>query len=255
MTLYGVPRRPRQRGTAIALGFVIVVAVLVVVGIGTAVAVWAVASPSAGAPPAGGAAIEVTGPTSAGTPTRDKPPAAPSRTTSETRPGTFHAAQGSSPRVGGGRVYRYRVEVEDGIDIDPDDFARDVDRILADPRGWTAAGRWGFRRVPGSADFVVKLAVPDTVDRVCGQYGLDTDGEASCRGGANVIINLKRWTQATPAYADDVAMYRHLVINHEVGHFLGFSHAQCPGPGKLAPVMQTQMYGLHGCKRNAWPYP
>jgi hypothetical protein len=153
-------------------------------------------------------------------------------------------------------VYSYRIEVEKGIDINPEDFAGRVDQILADPRGWTASGRWGFRRVPAApADFVVKLATPATVDRICGQYGLSTDGEASCRGGPNVIINLKRWTQATPAYADDVAMYQHLVINHEVGHFLGFNHAQCRGSGQLAPVMQTQMYGLHGCKRNAWPYP
>ena len=235
MTRYGEPRRPRQRGTAIALGFVIAVVVLVALGMGTAVAVWAIDRPAGGAPPGDGASIEVTGATDGGT--------------------SFHAARGSGPRVGQGRVYRYRVEVEDGIDIDPEDFAREVDRILADPRGWTASGRWGFRRVTGDADFSVKLSVPATVDRICGRYGLDTDGEASCRGGADVVINLKRWTEATPAYADDVAMYRHLVINHEVGHFLGFSHAQCPGPGRLAPVMQTQMYGLNGCKRNAWPYP
>jgi hypothetical protein len=102
---------------------------------------------------------------------------------------------------------------------------------------------------------VVELSAPETVDRICGQYGLDTEGEAFCRGGENVIINLKRWLLAIPAYDGDVGMYRHLVVNHEVGHFLGHRHVPGPAAGEPAPVMQTQMYGMNGCRPNGWPYP
>ncbi|MEJ3748342.1 DUF3152 domain-containing protein [Actinomycetes bacterium KLBMP 9797] len=170
--------------------------------------------------------------------------------------GTFRRASGSAERVGTGRVLRYRVEVERGVDEDPEEFAEWVDRVLADERGWTARGKWAFQRPrAGNVDFVVKLATPDTVDKVCGAAGLDTDGEVSCRAGPKVMINLKRWLLGIPSYNGDVDMYRHLVVNHEVGHFLGHKHVSCPGPGRPAPVMQTQIFGLGGCVPNAWPYP
>jgi hypothetical protein len=85
-------------------------------------------------------------------------------------------------------------------------------------------------------------------------HGLSTEREASCRGGEHVVINLRRWLRGIPAYRGDVDSYRHLVVNHEVGHFLGYHHMDCPEEGGYAPVMQAQMYGLHGCEPNAWPY-
>lgn len=193
-------------------------------------------------------------------PVRHTSPASPSASPSPRIPregaGTFRRASGSAERVGTGRVLRYRVEVERGVDEDPEEFAAWVDRVLADDRGWTARGKWAFQRPrAGNVDFVVKLATPGTVDRVCGAAGLDTGGEASCRAGPNVMINLKRWMLAIPAYDGDVDTYRHLVVNHEVGHFLGHKHVPCPGRGRPAPVMQTQMYGMNGCVPNGWPYP
>jgi hypothetical protein len=68
------------------------------------------------------------------------------------------------------------------------------------------------------------------------------------------MVNLKRWLLATQYYTHDVASYRALIINHEVGHFLGHGHAGCPGPGQPAPVMMQQIKGLHGCRTNVWPY-
>jgi hypothetical protein len=184
------------------------------------------------------------------------PPTTPPPTFPQSGEGTFRKADGSAKRVGTGRVLRYRVEVERGLDEDPAEFARWVDRILADKRGWTATGRWAFQRpASGPVDFIVRLSTPDTVDRICGSYGLDTGGEVSCRGQENVIINVKRWLLAIPAYNGNVDMYRHTVVNHEVGHFLGHKHVNCPGKGKPAPVMQTQIYGMHGCVPNGWPYP
>ncbi|WP_217140045.1 DUF3152 domain-containing protein [Streptomyces sp. AC627_RSS907] len=171
-------------------------------------------------------------------------------------PGTFATAGGDGDRVGGsGRTLTYVVQVEDGIGISPRDVATEVERVLADERGWTADGKVGFRRVSGGAsDFRVRLATAATVDDICGQYGLDTGGEVNCNVGQDVMVNLKRWLLATEYYADDVTSYRALIINHEVGHFLGHGHVGCPGPGRPAPVMMQQIKGLHGCRTNVWPY-
>jgi hypothetical protein len=171
-------------------------------------------------------------------------------------PGTFTTAGGGGERVGGtARVLTYRVQVEDGIGLSPDDVAAEVDKILADPRGWTADGEVGFRRVSGdTSDFRVRLATAGTVDDICGRYGLDTGGEVNCNVGQDVMVNLKRWHLATQYYADDIPAYRALIINHEVGHFLGHGHETCPGDGRPAPVMMQQIKGLHGCEPNVWPY-
>ncbi|MGW5569356.1 DUF3152 domain-containing protein [Streptomyces tendae] len=171
-------------------------------------------------------------------------------------PGTFATAGGGGELVGGsGRTLTYVVQVEDGIGIPAQDVAAEVERVLADERGWTADGKVGFRRVSGGAsDFRVRLATAGTVDDICGRYGLDTGGEVNCNVGQDVMVNLKRWLLATQYYADDVTSYRALIINHEVGHFLGHGHECCPGAGRPAPVMMQQIKGLHGCRTNVWPY-
>ncbi|MFD8351240.1 DUF3152 domain-containing protein [Streptomyces coelicoflavus] len=171
-------------------------------------------------------------------------------------PGTFATADGGGDRVGGsGRTLTYVVQVEDGLGIPAREVATEVERVLADERGWTADGKVGFRRVSGGAsDFRVRLATAGTVDDICGQYGLDTGGEVNCNVGQDVMVNLKRWLLATQYYADDVTSYRALIINHEVGHFLGHGHEGCPGAGRPAPVMMQQIKGLHGCRTNVWPY-
>ncbi|QFR02523.1 DUF3152 domain-containing protein [Streptomyces phaeolivaceus] len=172
-----------------------------------------------------------------------------------TGPGTFTKASGGSAKVGKGTPLRYRVEVEDGLSLSAARVADEVESVLADPRGWTADGESAFQRVSGGAtDFVVKVATPGTVDDVCGRFGLNTRGEFNCNVGDNVMVNLERWELATPVYADDVTAYRALIINHEVGHFLGRGHVTCPGAGKPAPAMMQQIKGMKGCVPNVWPY-
>ncbi|WP_314224361.1 DUF3152 domain-containing protein [Streptomyces zaehneri] len=170
-------------------------------------------------------------------------------------PGTFTTASGSSAKVGKGTALRYRVDVEDGLSLSAAAVARQVEIILGDRRGWTADGRSAFQRVSGgTTDFVVRVATPGTVDKICGEYGLDTGGEVNCNVADNVMVNLKRWLLATPVYAKDVTAYRALIVNHEVGHFLGHGHVGCPGPGRPAPAMMQQIKGMDGCVPNVWPY-
>jgi hypothetical protein len=172
-----------------------------------------------------------------------------------TGPGTFTVAAGGSAKVGSGTALRYRVEVEDNLDLSAADVARQVERILADKRGWTTDGHSAFQRVSsGPTDFAVKVATPATVDKICLRGGLDTHGDYNCSWEGNVMVNLERWLLATPVYAKDVTSYRALIINHEVGHFLHHNHVGCPGPGQPAPAMMQQIKGMNGCVPNVWPY-
>ncbi|MFD8079654.1 DUF3152 domain-containing protein [Streptomyces sp. NPDC059718] len=169
--------------------------------------------------------------------------------------GIFTTATAEGRAVGTGVIRRYRVQVEGGTGIDPEDAAALISSILADKRGWTRDRRNGFQLVSsGAYDFAVKIASPATVDRICGAAGLNTHGEVNCNVGRQVMVNAKRWQTGSPRFTGPLDEYRAVIINHEVGHRIGHGHEGCPGQGKPAPVMMQQIYGLKGCTPNAWPY-
>lgn len=76
-----------------------------------------------------------------------------------------------------------------------------------------------------------------------------THGTWNCRIGGEVVLNSDRWLRMTPT-CDDLVEYRAYMVNHEVGHFLGHDHADCPGKGEPAPVMLQQSRALEGCLAN-----
>ena len=170
--------------------------------------------------------------------------------------GEFVTARASGEVVGeGATVRRYKVQVEVGTGVNPEEAAEEIAGILADPRGWTANGVDAFQLVAdGDYDFEIKIATPDTVDRICGAAGLDTHGEVNCDVGDQVVVNLKRWNTGSPEFSGPLHEYRALIVNHEVGHRIGHGHEGCPGPGRPAPAMMQQIDGLDGCVANAWPY-
>lgn len=171
--------------------------------------------------------------------------------------GRFDFSGTGGERVGGaGHLVRYTVATEQGSGVDPEEFAAAVHATLGDSRSWIAGGKVSFQRVAAGqpSELTVHLATPGTTDTMCAKRGVRTRGEVSCRGGRDVIINLKRWHLGV-AWYPHLPDYRDMVVNHEVGHFLGNGHAICPREGAPAPVMARQTFGLEGCVRNPWPYP
>jgi len=153
-----------------------------------------------------------------------------------------------------GVLLRYQVAVEREIsNVDASVVAEFVEGTLADAGGWSAGGRWRFRRV-GEArpyDFIVYLVTPATRDALCG-HGYDR--YTNCREGGRVVLNIERWVHGVPHYGAPLETYRRYMVNHEIGHVLGQWHELCPGRGRPAPVMQQQTLDLHGCVANPWPY-
>jgi hypothetical protein len=190
--------------------------------------------------------------------------------------GTFTISPGGTAVVGGGAtLVRYETQLENGIawgsnpQWTPTSFAATVDAVMADPRGWIASqaapitdaaqglsnASWRFQRVSaGSYNVKILLATPDTTDRLCASVGLNTLNQYSCRYGNTMVINLRRWLKGAPGFAMSLDGYRTMVIDHEMGHRLGFDHMLCPGKGKPAPVMQEETINLAGCVPNQYPY-
>ena len=178
-------------------------------------------------------------------------------------PDKFDAVPGVDKAPGKGRKYTYRVDVEKGLGLDGTLFAQAVQKTLNDKRSWAHNSARTFERIyTGKPDFVITLASPGTTATWCAKSGLDTtEDNVSCDSAATerVMINAYRWAQGSSTYGDKMYAYRQMLINHEVGHRLGYGHVTCDKDGELAPVMQQQTKfldhdGIH-CLANPWPYP
>ena len=181
--------------------------------------------------------------------------------------GSFHVLSGTSKVVGTtGQLYRYSIEVEDGITgVDVNQYENLVVQTLADSRSWSGHGVRLQRVDSGDVDFHVSLTSAMTVRSLCG-YTVHV--ETSCYASASeqssvnrVVFNVARWVRGATAYVGDLNAYRIYMINHEDGHALGHQHAHQCLPGGLAPAMMQQTFGLRSaatgqlCEANPWPYP
>ena len=177
-----------------------------------------------------------------------------SATVSRSGSGTLVTVPGNIPAPSSkGALVRVKVQVEKGLRVNRTRFAAFVMATLNDPRSWGHGGARHFARVEGAYDVRVVLASPSTSASMC--LPLRTFGRLSCHSSDAAVLTIYRWVKAIPGYGPDRTGYRHYLINHEVGHALGHGHEYCAGQGKIAPVMQQQTKGLHGCRPNPWPYP
>ena len=149
------------------------------------------------------------------------------------------------------KTVTYSVATRGHVSASLSTFKRLAQQTYDDPRGWRAMGV-RFKRVSSGGDFTLVLSQASKVP----SFSSACSSVYSCRVGRNVIINETRWQNATPVWDDEngsLRDYRHMVVNHETGHWFGRGHARCGGKGQLAPVMQQQSKGLGACRINPWP--
>ncbi|WP_155980957.1 DUF3152 domain-containing protein [Nocardia sp. CNY236] len=198
----------------------------------------------------------------------------------ETGAGTWRIVPGTSAQVGAGTeaVFRYTVEIEDGIDASGFggelSVASMVDSTLANPKSWVHDHKFAFRRVDqGEVDLRISLTSRGSSRTAC---GFDIPIDTSCYNGNSkrVVLSEARWVRGALAFDGDIGSYRQYLINHEVGHAIGYHrHQPCAVDGGLAPVMMQQTFGTKNddiavldprgvvpmdgkqCRFNPWPYP
>ncbi|MCK0091071.1 DUF3152 domain-containing protein [Rhodococcus sp. F64268] len=194
--------------------------------------------------------------------------------------GTWRMVPGVTEQAGFGerQVFTYTVEIEDGVDTTAyggdDAFAKMVDETLADPRSWTADRAFAFRRVDSETpDFRISLTSQITLRQFCG-FDIELEGSCFNPGVERVFVNEPRWIRGAVAFDGDIGSYRQYLINHEVGHAVGYAaHEGCTTDGGLAPIMMQQTYGTSNddisrldpegivpadgkvCRFNPWPFP
>ena len=163
-------------------------------------------------------------------------------------------AQGVSSSVAV-RTITYDISTRGEVKGDKEEFRRIVAETFADSRGWGRAGlkfveveKGGALHMILASGAEVKAASPSGCSEVL-----------SCAVFPNVLVNDTRWMNGSDSYSKlglPLLDYRRMVINHEVGHYLGHGHiTECEAGRGLAPVMLQQSTGLRGCGANPWPLP
>lgn len=201
---------------------------------------------------------------------------------------TWRIIPGTTPKVGEGtaKTFTYTVEVENGVDTSSfggdEGFARMVTETLANPKSWIHNPQFAFQRVDTvtpdeQPDFRVSLTSPMTVREGC---GYEIEIETSCYNPIygpdaepRVFLNLARWVRGAVPFQGDIGSYRQYLINHEIGHAIGYNaHEPCDKNGGLAPIMMQQTFSTSDndaarfdpnsvkpdgktCRFNPWPYP
>jgi hypothetical protein len=176
---------------------------------------------------------------------------------------------------GTGRLLTYTIEIEDGVELEggPAGFAATVESTLHNPKSWIGSGHYQFQRIDNgrAASLRISLTSQATTRRLCG-FAIPFDASCWQPEAHRVVINTARWARGAVAFQGNVVQYQQYLINHEIGHGLGFPHIACDGPGRLAPVMMQQTWGVADdylaalgtdhvtpdglvCQPNAWPFP
>jgi len=139
---------------------------------------------------------------------------------------------------------RYRTSVDPGVHYDETKFRDEIAIYLADPEGW--AQFHTFVYAPTGPAKQIRLSNPSTLK----QEGCKDDA-LSCAilGGNSIWLNADRWTRGSVPSKLPLERYRQYMVSHEMGHALGYDHAQCPGSGP-APIMMQQTLGIGACTPN-----
>jgi hypothetical protein len=131
-----------------------------------------------------------------------------------------------------------------------------VTALLQHPLGWANQG-YTFNIVPSAAAathplITITLTPQHVLDRKFPEFA--TERLSLCNMATREIyLNEQRWMGVYDDNKSNLSLpaYRAYMVQHEVGHALGFGHTKCKQGGAKCPIMVQQTKGTGGCA----PYP
>lgn len=133
-----------------------------------------------------------------------------------------------------------------------------IHAVLNDARGWNSKGYY-FKEsdTPTNADIHMTFATPKKLKRRFSGSISDADRLSICVGRSTIYFNISNWNFGAKSSYKNIDDYRTYLINHEVGHCLGYDHPLHTDPvctpDSKTSVMFQQSRGIPApC--NPWPW-
>lgn len=132
-----------------------------------------------------------------------------------------------------------------------------IDKVLRDSRGWRGLGHDFRISLSERPDFDVIIMKRSNIEVKKEFPRDDLDGLSVARTWSKpmqIWVNSKNWNDVPDGVDMDLTAYRAYIIQHEMGHILGYDHDGAPQyPHQKCPVMYQQTRGTKGvCRGNPW---
>ena len=159
-------------------------------------------------------------------------------------------------------VWYVSIAVDPNIGYSEKNFARKVKSVLKNKHGWENVLNINFEfvKVDQKKKHPRKIHVRLSDNKFI--YDRCDINNMSCcdMSTGEVWINYDRWIMGSNHSKLDIYGYRTYLVNHEVGHALGFLHQTCECTDdnvttcdQYAPVMMQQTLSIGKCKPNLYP--
>jgi hypothetical protein len=136
------------------------------------------------------------------------------------------------------------------------DEQAEIADIIDDIRGWAGLG-YRFRRVYDRSSHpdivIVKLSRSQMLRRFAERpdlHGLSVTSRGA--NGSVIYIDDTNWRQVPANFYGSRQTYRQYLVQHEIGHCLGFEHVPASAGHSRCPVMYQQTRGTITCRANPW---
>lgn len=136
----------------------------------------------------------------------------------------------------------------------PPAFVKEARAHIMHPRGWSRRHHLEEVGNEKEAQVVIRLLPPKAMDSLYGGHAhlRNLSVTDSRNDPIRIDIHQGNWDAPPAAFRGSKKIYRAYVINHEIGHALGFGHAGL-GRGKCN-IMAQQTKGTEGCTPNGYPF-
>jgi Protein of unknown function (DUF3152) len=125
-------------------------------------------------------------------------------------------------------------------------FRKQVSQTLSDPAGWALGGRLSYLNASSNCNFTINLL---TAGQMTGMDPGCKD-HTTCSTYNEIGISESAWQTAPKSWTQGLVAYRTGLINQEVGHWLGFTHAACTDGAASQQILTQPTVVLDGCSPN-----